>query len=226
MSQEQMQGLERTSPMSGEFTKALVEKMVGHGADLRDVSEQIRKLPNPTPTLEGLDRHVGEMVNRMDLLGENFAKIGNELGRISKGLALPVDSIGKLEDQLKQHALLFERPLKKSVHYTHFMGQSLLVGAILVIIIIGLTILWDRALIKADQHTDNDIKWRTAKLTSDSLVLNALNETERAYLANPDGMRKSTLDEEERRQELFEQWQRVNQAAGEIRRLEEKKKMK
>jgi hypothetical protein len=173
-----------------------------------------------------MDQRLGELTGRLEKQDANFEKTGEELRKISQQLSLPAASIEQLRQQLEQHTQLFEKPLKKSIHYTHFLGRSMLVSAILIIIIMGLTILWNRAQIKANLHEENDIKWRQAKLTPDSLILKALEETDRAYLADPEGFRKAVVDEEERRQELFEQWQRVHQAAGEIERLEEKKKAK
>jgi hypothetical protein len=223
---QEQQGSKRSTSLSEEFKDAMIEKIVNLGADIERISEQIHKLPDPTAALGDFDKRVGELTQRLGQLGDNLGKVGDEFGKISQRLSLPVASIDRLSQQLTQHALLFEKPLKKSVHYTHFLGRSMLVGTVLFIMIVGLTILWNRTQIKANQHAENDIKWRQAKLTPDSLVLKALDKTDRAYLADPDGFRKAVIDEEERREELFEQWQHMQQVTREIEHLEEEGKKK
>lgn len=215
---------EKTSSRNEEFIKALIDKIVAHGTDLKAIDELIRKLPDPSAALEAMDKRVGELADRVEKLETNIGKTAGELEKVSRQLTLPADSIGQLSHQLENHAQLFEKPLKKSVHYTHFIGRSLLVCTLLGLMILGLLLLWNRTQIKADQHTENDIKWRHAKLSADSGVLRSLFETENAYRIDPEGFRAAVIEEEERRQQLYEKWLQLKQAEGDIQKLEEKKK--
>ncbi|HWK03832.1 MAG TPA: hypothetical protein VNS58_09375 [Puia sp.] len=224
MVRDEFQKEENLTPMSGELLKALIDKTMENGKDIRQVSELVRKLPNPTPALENLEQRVEKIENCQDTENELILRHGEKVDDLSKKMSLPIDVIEQLRNAMTEHAALFKKPLKKSVHYTHFLGRSLWVIAGLVAIVIGLIFLWNNTRINANLHADNDIKWRMVKLNSEGRLLQGLQEIESDYLANPDGMKKAVLAEEQRRQQLFEQEQVKNAAADKIEQLETKKK--
>jgi transcriptional regulator of heat shock response len=224
-------GSEYPSPFSTEFTKALVDKMVGHGTELKNIGEQIRRLPNPIPTMEGIDQRTTELANSLTQLAADIKKLEGSFAEIPQRLSGPIASVERLGQQLQQHteqmaqhAQLFEKPLKKSVHYTHFMGKPVLVIAILILIIAAESMLWNRSSIQAGQHSENDIKWRAARLSNDTQVSKKLDEIQAVYHANTDLFTKEVIEEEDRLQKLFEQFTQKQHAEQEILQLQENKK--
>lgn len=226
MSEIMKQGEIASPQIEGEALKALIEKVVNNGKEIRQNSEDIRKLSEQGVVLQGLDKQVGTMGQYVDKLGKKFGEVAEGLRNVKEQTAFPVGVIDGLRMSLGQHARLFEKPLEKSVHVKYFLGRPILVLSGVIVVILSLVFLWNGAVERAGQYTENDIKWRCMKLTHDSLVLNALSQADEDYQSNPKQFEKDVTAEEERRRLLFEKWLQVNEKYGEIRDLQGKEKKK
>jgi hypothetical protein len=198
--------------------------MVTYGAELQLTQELVRKIPNPTAAVAALEQRVENLEAQQTKTIATIEKSARQLETISHRLLLPAASIDQLGQQLRQHTQLFEKPLKKSVHYTHFIGRSILVCTILSLVILGLTFLSVHLWMRSNKYAENDIKWRHAKLSANSEVLRSLFETDNAYRTDPEGLKAAVIAEEERRKQLVDKALQLQQTQDEMHELEQQGK--
>ena len=232
MNEVKAAGNENSLSSDVELVKALIGKTVDNGTAigelgtvvrdrLNEISEQLnvvrvlredlKKLPNPTEHVIALDFSIHTLKNVQDWMVKKLKELEAVLKERAGLETNLLKSHGELGAKIDEHAQLFEKPLQKSIHHTHFLGKPLIVLGVFVLIIGGLSIFWGKAWYKAHAYQENDIKWRCIASTKDTLILHALQRIESDYAADADQFRKDVIAEEERLAALYNNW-RVSEA--------------
>jgi hypothetical protein len=212
---------EATSALTGdELLKVLIDKVVENGTQIGKVKDQLQKLQEPSAIATTMDQRMTVLEERSGTIKEDVAELKTRLG--DPGLMQA--AMTNLQVDLQQFAHLLEHPKLKEVHYKYFLGRPLLtLTAVLAIIALQfawLTTSWNKAAL----YQENAIKWRAAMLSEDSIVTNALNKYRRDYNANADQFGQDVIEEEERRTELYQQWQQEREDQQKIHELQDAKK--
>jgi hypothetical protein len=111
-----------SSPMQNEILQALIGKVIDLGATMHDNTQQLKKLADQQDTLNAVNASTGSLDRQLDELIKNSRAVGEEVKKIGAALNLPTDKLDALQQQLGEHARLFEKPLHKTVHYKHIVG--------------------------------------------------------------------------------------------------------
>ena len=225
--------------MKEEVLKALVDKTVENASAIRELNEHLRKQAQPNPAAAELNQHLGELKEQVEVAGksvtERIGELEGRIGKIGEGISSLSVQLGNpanwllsgmhsLQKSLEEYKDFFSKPLKKEVHYKHMLGWPLwvLLGLLVIVGLEGWGLTNARS--QADLHEQNDILWRAARLSEDSVVVHRLDKTMRDYQANPDQFRKDVEAEEERLTELAEQLRQEQENMGRIRELQRSKK--
>jgi len=214
-----------SDPMRGEVLKALVDKVVDIGKGINEVRETLRKFPDPAAAIQEIGKSIGEQGANVTGQGAILNEISEGVKRIIKQTA-PDQSVEAVRQEIVQLRLLLEQPLKKEVHYRHFLGKPLLIliPAIIVIGVLSAFLVMSRE--ELHDHAENDMKWRYNKLMADSVNLRILHSIDDKYSNNPEQFGRDVKEEEDRKQQLYENLSQVHRAEDEIQRLEKKKKLR
>ena len=192
-----------SASFEGEIVKALIGKVVDLGSAMQENTAQVKKLADQQDVMGTVNERSLTQEKQMEELIKKHGEVQEELKKIGDRLDIPTDKIETLQQQLEHHSRLFEKPLDKTVHYRHYVGWPILVIASLFILTCGSVGFGVSQWNRLDRYEANDIKWRYIKLSHDSAVMRAVDQTGEAYL---DGVRQFTTDveqEEERREQLF-----------------------
>ena len=100
------------------------------------------------------------------------------------------------------------------------MITCIVLGRVFLVLVLFLSLAWD----KIDEHRGADVKYCDPRLWGIEHSQRILVGKDRAYLADPDGMEKLVTEEEQRRQEVRQTQERLEENQKEIRELEDKKK--
>jgi hypothetical protein len=206
--------------------KALINKVVDLAAEVRGAGELIRKLPDHKESIHGWDKQLEKLQERTGELDQCIKDMTKSFDQRVAEMRVQLGGVDSLRVALERHAELFEKPLEKTVHYRHFLGQPLYVLGGTWLLVCLLVYFWMRTGVRAGQFTANDSKWRYLKLTHDSAVLHAAQKIERDYLAAPEDFKKLVSDEEERRTEEFENLIEEQSRHQEVDRLHKEEKIK
>ena len=216
-----------------ELIKALVAKTIDNGSAIqesreliRNVAESIRQLPDSRADVQTLDKRMDVLDEHVTGTGSTITEVKELVQRMTAQRIVGQEDIEGLRYQLKQHALIFQKPYHKDVHHTYFLGKPLLVLGGVALVFVTMLFFWNKTWLKAEQHAENDIKWRYIKQTHDSTVLKALNGAEDQYKMIPDQFRRDVEEEEARRQRLFEKMEQRIENENDIYELQQKEKKK
>jgi hypothetical protein len=215
-----------SSTEANEFLKVILEKMNSSETTIRENAETVRKLSDTPEILQELGKRMGEQEKRLGELKGGMGEVRADFSKMAEKMAIPSDTISKLRVELERHVEFFGEPRRKDVHYRHFLGKPLVALIVAILVINVLVVLLIQSYRKAGLQDVNDIKWRYVKLSADTLFLHALTTAEDVFNANPDQFRKDVIDEEDRRQRLFEKWNQENETQKQIKELEGRKKLR
>ena len=240
-------------PLQGdqELVSALINKTVDNGTALNDL--KLTGLSNLEETREN-SRLIGEVIKGLDsqpvlksILEDIRKRIdknlqdneelqnrhNEELNRIWNALSdnYKTDAAQKelkqdLIDKLQENIQLFEKPHQKNVRYTHHLSRPLLMLGLILILPLAELFYWNGLWAKAEKYQEGDIQWRNIELTKDSVVLDAVQKTRSMYRTLPEKFRADVIEEENRRQELFERKMQRMEKDEEILELEKKEKIR
>ena len=230
-----------TNPnLSGEeiLMQTLIDSVTANGAAVREITEQMQKLPDTTEILRevgkritGQEKRQEELVGSLAELRGGLGELRDALGKVEgtlqktkEELSFPEAAFSELRGSLQKHREYFDKPRLKEVHYRHFLGRPLISLGVAFLIISLLIVLLVRAQGRIDQHVENDLKWRYLHVFADTANLDGLNQVSQRFKANPEQFKKDVDYEEDRQQQLFEQHQRAMRAQEEILKLEGKKR--
>jgi hypothetical protein len=217
--------LVRNMPAQNPVVKDLAKRM----EELEiNAQESLRRLEEMTKNFEAACKYIWDTAKTVEKIRSDFdafmQKMRSDFDRFIQNHSLSKD-IQLLRDDMANFIRFFEEPRHKDVHYTHFMGKTLILTIGLVFIILVLAVFLEQAWGQIDQRKENDIKWRYAKLAARAYGIRTLPVTDSLYKKmGPEAFRKTVEDEEDRRQALFEKQLQIDEAQGEIEKLEQKKK--
>jgi hypothetical protein len=206
------QGNEGTLQMSNELLKALIDKSVENGKAVQENAARLQEIAGMIGRLPDRGLEMAKVLEQLDIVqfkqSQQFKEIGEvetHVKEIAGRDALTKADLEGLHGHLSRHAALFEKPLAKSVRYTHVLDQSFWALLVMAIVIITITVLWIHTGEKADRYKEGDIKWRHVKLDTNPLVRRAFAQAEYEYKTDADGFRRQVEAEEENRHHLFDQ---------------------
>lgn len=215
---------EANDPMTRALLEAVINRVVDIDAGVRGMTEEIKKMNGLTEAERELAERVLLQHALLQQLEGVIGEVRVDMGKIRETTSerLPLGEMKGLREDLVSNRALFEQPLKRSIHHTHYMGRPVWVIAGLLCVIVLMSYFLNHSEVRADAHVENDVKWRYLKLTDDSAVLRKVHLAEEAFSTDAVQMEKGVEAEEERRKQLFERWLQVNENMKEIRQLEGK----
>jgi hypothetical protein len=209
------------NPVVKEFAKRMEELEFNVQDILRRLEEMIRNFEAGCKLIWDTAKSNEKIRRDFDAF---MQKMRSDFDRFIQNHSLSKD-IQLLRDDMAKFIRFFEVPRHKDVHYTHFMGKTLILTIGLVFIILVEGVFLSQAWGQIDRRKENDIKWRCAKLYNRVYGIQTLPITDSFYKKmGPEAFSKAVEDEEDRRQALFEKQLQIDEAQGEIEKLEQKKK--
>jgi hypothetical protein len=210
--------------MANELLQVLVEKTTNNEKAIRENTAGMSQLTDTRPILKEIGVRITAQEKQLEELKGGFGHVQAGIEKMAEKIAIPTEPISKLSADLKKHAEFFLVPRQKEVHYRYFLGKPALTLGVAILIIGLLATLLIRSYGRAEEHAANDLKWRYVNLWPDSVLFKALHLADERYKSDPEQFRKGVIDEEDRKQELFEKFELQNKTKQEIIELEEKKK--
>lgn len=210
--------------MTNELLHVLIEKTTNFEKSIRESAAGMNQVTDTRPILKEIGVRITAQEKQLEELKGGFGQVQAGIAKMAEKITIPSDTISKLSADLKTHAEFFLKPRRKEVHYRHFLGKPVQTLAVAILIIGGLVTLLIRSYGRAEEHAANDLKWRYVNLWPDTALFKELHSAEERYKSDPKQFRKGLIDEEDRKQELFEKFELQNRTKQEIIELEEKKK--
>ena len=196
--------------MSDILLQTLVEKVTAMDKRSQETQEMIRRLPDYSQPIEQVKDQVG-VLQEMVLA-------------VPGAISIPAKEIKELTKHLQQHTEQLQQPLKQEVRHVHHLHWPVItcfiLGGVILMLVVFLNVAWE----KIHEHQAADIKYRDLRLWGTDALQRILDERDSEYLADPDGMEKFVTQEEQRRQEVRQAQDRLEENQKEIRELEDKKK--
>jgi uncharacterized coiled-coil protein SlyX len=211
---------------TNELLKVIAEKLTGSETSIRKNAEEVGKLADTPAILQELGKRMEDQDKHVEELKGGVGEMKAGLEKMREKISIPVETISQLRTDLKNHVEFFSQPRQKNVHHRHFLGKPILALALAMMVITVLVVLLTQSYTRAGEQAAGDIQWRYAKLSLDSVFMKTLLKTEELYKANPQQFSRDVIEEEDRRQKLFEKWNLQDETQKEIKDLEERKKLK
>src|ERR1700733_6483207 len=140
---------ERSLSMGNELTKALIAKTMDNEKAtekntklLGEIGELIRKLPDPETEIRDLGKRLGNLWDFADTVKKETAGLKEAVQKLVARETIQPAAIEGLREALKQHVQLFEKPLEKSIHHTHFLGRPLKILGGMFLLIVTMLFFW------------------------------------------------------------------------------------
>jgi hypothetical protein len=194
------------------MSEILIDSLVGSVEALQKKSDEIEE------KFKGLPDH-SEPIKTLE---NRLQTAENDIKDLPAKIFMPLPEILGLTDALQQHSRLLSAPMKQEVRHEHHINKSVIVITVLSLIIIGLLFLIYFAWFDADQHKDNDIKYRYLRVFEDSQGLTTLRKIDSLYNADPAAFRDRVIRQEKIELEKFEDYQQMQRNQEEIKNLQEK----
>ncbi len=194
------------------MSEILLESLVGAVDALekktKEIQDQVKGLPDHAESIKGIDSRLGAAENGIkELPGKIF---------------MPLPEIIALTHELQNHSRLLSTPMKQEVRHEHHLSKPIVACIVLSLVVIGLLLLEYYTWFQADQHKENDFKYRFLKVFQDSQAQKTLHDLDSQYNANPEEFQKQVIEREKIEQERFEDFQRMQRELQEIKGLQEK----
>jgi|GEM_PF-6329766 len=208
-----------------ELLKALIDKAVDNGKGINDIKEMLRRQTDLSAALQDVGKTVSGQAERMDRSHARIEEINADVKKIVQQTARD-GSAEALRGEIVGLREFLRQPVKKEMHYKYFLGKPLLVHVPMIMLIGVLSALLVRNIGRADDHEANDMKWRYVKLNAVNEAQGYLSGIEERYRADPRVFTNEVVEEEDRRQQLFQKKLEEEKTRGDIKALEEKRKMR
>ena len=196
--------------MSEILLQTLVEKVTTIDKRSQDTQEMIRRLPD-------YSGQINQVTKRFEILQV-------EVQSIPAQISIPEADIRELKKRLRQNTEQLKQPLEQVVRHVHHLHWPVitcfLMGGIILTLVVFLNLAWD----KIHEHQGADIKYRDLRLWGTEPLQRILDEKDSEYIADPKGMEKFVIQEEQRRQAARQNKERLEKKRNEIREMEDKEK--
>ena len=199
----------------------LIEQSINNESALRETN---RLILDQAARIKALEE--GTLTANSDIseVKGKIETIENSVRQIAQRECLSPILALTLKNDLHEHAEFFKKPHQKDVHYTHYVGWPIRFLALAYILLIVFAICWEHSWEQAKSRTENDLKWRSAKMIRDPLVNTQLNHTDSLYHADPDQFKRDVEFEERRRARLADELLTREAAEEHIRDLKSQEK--
>jgi len=131
---------------------------------VRSVETLEKKTDKMQGQVNGIPDHSEFHKNVADRLGA----AENDIKELPGKIFMPLPEILGLTHELQVHSQLLSTPLKQEIRHEHHLSKPIIVCIILSFVVFGLLFLEFYTWFQADQHKDNDIKYRFLKAFQDS----------------------------------------------------------
>jgi len=185
---------------------------------VRSVESLEKKTDKIQDQVNGLPDHSEFHKNVADRLGA----AENDIKELPAKIFMPLPEILGLTHELQKHSQLLSTPMKQEIRHEHHLSKPVVVCIILSLVVIGLLFLEYYTWFQADQHKENDFKYRFLKVFQDPQGKKYLHGLDSQYIANPIQFRSQVAQQEKIEQERFEDFQRMQENQEEIKSLQEK----
>jgi hypothetical protein len=194
------------------MSEILLESLVGAVDALekktKEIQEQVKGLPNHSESLKGID--------------SRLSAAENDIKELPGKIFMPLPEILALTHEIHSHSRLLSTPIKQEVRHEHHLSKPIVVCIILSLVVIGLLFLEYYTWFQADQHKENDIKYRFLKVFQDSQGQKALHDLDSQYSVNPNDFRNQVIQQEKIKRERFEDFEQMQEKQQQIKDLREK----
>ena len=185
---------------------------------VRSVESLEKKTDKIQDQVNGLPDHTQFHKNVADRL----AAAENDIKELPGKVFMPLPEILGLTHELQKHSRLLSIPKKQEIRHEHHLSKPVVVCIILSLVVIGLLFLEYYTWIQADQHKENDIKYRFLRVFQDSRGQKLLHTLDSQYTANPEEFYHHVIQQETIERLRFEDFQRVHENQQEIKKLQDK----
>ncbi|HVU96898.1 MAG TPA: hypothetical protein VHE34_16830 [Puia sp.] len=172
------------------------------------LQNQVNSLPDHTVSLKNID----------DRLGTAEA----EIKELPNKIFMPLPQIISLTRVLQTHSQLLSMPVKTEVRHEHHLSKPIAACMVMFLIINGLLLWLYYAWSEADQHRENDMKYRYLKVFQSPNGQKYLHQLDSLYTSNPDQFRKVVMNQEKIQLDSFEDFKQMQEKRQEIKDLQEK----
>ncbi|MDP4150798.1 MAG: hypothetical protein Q8943_15435 [Bacteroidota bacterium] len=219
MSQVMNQGQEQS--LLAEQMGALIDQSVNIE---KAVADSRKLIQDQGVSITGLDDRVGRMEAMNTQIASAVKSLDANINKIAGQRTLSPEGAGALQKALVQHASLFDKPLKKSVRHTHFLGWHWwFLGSMLLLVgFLGYAL--NKTSNIATKYEENDIKWRSLMLSKVPVLLTGVLAADSLYHADPNQFRSDVEFEEQRRARYNAKLWLKAQTENEIKDLEKQEK--
>jgi hypothetical protein len=197
--------------VTDEILKGLTAKVTEMGSTVKETTAQAKKMSDQMSGLPLFGQQMEVMGDSLRKLQEGFEKMkqavgqmGEEIGSLPDKVVAPMDSIAGLRSALSNHTQLFEKPLRKEVHYRHFVGWPIkVILGMCVIVMVSVAGWWNAGERVSDSKQD-ELKYRFVKLQGNTAVQQVVDAAEEAWQADPDQFKKLVEAREEQDRQWYE----------------------
>jgi hypothetical protein len=183
--------------VTDEILKGLTAKVTEMGSVVKETTAQTKRMSEQMSDLPLYGQQMEVMGDSLRKLEEGFEKMKQTVGQLSGDIGAlpdkvvaPMSAIAGLRSALSNHSQLFEKPLRKDVHYRHFVGWPVTVIFIMGIVMMVLVVGWWNAGDRASDNKQGELKYRFVKLQGNTAVQQAVNAAEEAWQTDPDQFKK------------------------------------
>ena len=187
---------------------ALVQKLEAFDKWSKDTEGRLKNLPDHTDFIKRMN---GRLLSAEKEIKDLPAKIFMPIPEIEAFTA----EVGELRKQLAT-------PQKQDVRHEHHLSKPIFVCIGLLLVTVTLGFLLYYSWLRADQHKENDIKYRYLEVFQDAQGQRSLHVLDSLYRANPKEFRNAVIQQERIEKERFEDYQRMQENQEEMKLLQEK----
>jgi peptidoglycan hydrolase CwlO-like protein len=192
--------------MSEILLQTLVEKVTEIDKLTKDTHERIGLLPDYS--------------NQIDQVNKQMEILQAEVWAIPAQVSIPEANIVELKRLLHQNTEQLKRPLQQVIRHVHHLRWPVItcfiMGGVTLSLVVFLCLAWD----KIHDNQASDIKYRDLRLWGTEPLQKILDARDSAYLVDPDGMEKLVTQEEQRRHQVREVQEQLEENQKEIRELD------
>lgn len=229
---------------------SLVQKVVDVIKVFEDLNILVRRLPNSSDALaaineridttqfavQGTEKSIGVIVSEIQNLrtgmesvhtaieGDNKAIVDMQtvIHGLPEKLVISLERVGGLKKEMDDLSQRLAIPLEQRVTHHHHVTKAVWVCIFLICVVGGLTTLLVYAWGRSEREKENDIKYRSLRLSTDARVERSVMLVDSSYLADPAGFRKATIEEEDRQERMDRERREADRKKEEWQRSEEK----
>jgi len=145
-----------------------------------------------------------------------------EIQDLPKKISFPLLEMTWLTNALEKNSKINSRPIKAEVRHEHHLSSPIWTLIVMSLVIIGLLFVEYYTWFQANQHKENDIKYRYLQVFQPPDGKKFLHQLDSQYTSNPDQFIKDVIQQEKIELDSFEDFQRAQENQQEINDINKK----